>query len=84
MPNEDTAVTSSRILIYETSLSFLRGFSPSTSELDEVLNLRRTVDDYISTMTYDSVVGAIIESMESRQRVLESSRMTPTFEPPYA
>ncbi|KAF7373319.1 Kinase-like protein [Mycena sanguinolenta] len=73
--NEDT-VTGSRILLYEASLSFLKDACstrfpariPSEAEV-----LRRTVDDYISSMTSNSVVNAIVESLECRKRVLQVS-----------
>ncbi|KAF7373269.1 Kinase-like protein [Mycena sanguinolenta] len=74
--NEDT-MTSPRILIYEASLSFLKGAcgaqSPAYRSLNEVELLRMTVDDCISSMTSNSAVAAIVESLECRKRVLQLS-----------
>ncbi|KAF7331196.1 Kinase-like protein [Mycena sanguinolenta] len=70
--NKTTTKTSSRILIYETSLSFLKGacssqFSRSPSEAGL---LQMTVDD---SMASNGVINAIIESLECRRKVLELS-----------
>ncbi|KAJ7248623.1 kinase-like domain-containing protein, partial [Mycena haematopus] len=72
--DEDKALARSRILIYEASLSFLKGAcSTQLCPPSEVEILRRTVDDYMSSMTSGSVVGAIVESLECRRRVLQLS-----------
>ncbi|KAF7349185.1 Kinase-like protein [Mycena sanguinolenta] len=78
MKEDNGPVTGLRILIYEASLSFLKSacdeFSlRSASELEQVMVLRRTVENYISSMTSDDIIGAIIGSLECRQKVLELS-----------
>ncbi|KAJ6476265.1 kinase-like domain-containing protein [Mycena sanguinolenta] len=66
-----------KILIYEASLSFLKAACsirqvPGRS-LREVRMLQRTVEDYITSMTCDSVLSGIVESLPCRKRVLELS-----------
>ncbi|KAF7373317.1 Protein kinase domain-containing protein [Mycena sanguinolenta] len=73
---QDPTRTSSGILIYETSLSFLKDAcdelsSPNQSKLGEDMEVRRRIEGYILSMASDDVVGAIIDSLECRQRVLE-------------
>ncbi|KAJ7353615.1 hypothetical protein DFH08DRAFT_68766 [Mycena albidolilacea] len=53
-----------KILIYEASLSFLRGACNTQT-------LRMAVDNYMASMTSNSVVDAIVKSLECRKRVLE-------------
>ncbi|KAJ6476335.1 kinase-like domain-containing protein [Mycena sanguinolenta] len=72
--NEDAVVRSPRILMYEASLSFLKDTcSTQFSRISRFNELRMTVDDYILSMTFDSAVSAIVESLECRKRVLQLS-----------
>ncbi|KAF7373343.1 Kinase-like protein [Mycena sanguinolenta] len=65
-----------KILIYEASLSFLKAACirrvPGRS-LREVRILQRTMEDHITSMTCNSVLSGIIESLPCRKRVLELS-----------
>ncbi|KAJ7353622.1 hypothetical protein DFH08DRAFT_1077723 [Mycena albidolilacea] len=55
-----------KILIYQASLSFLKGACKTHM-------LRMTVDDHIASMTSNGVVEAIVKSLECRKRILELS-----------
>ncbi|KAJ6485878.1 ras guanine nucleotide exchange factor domain-containing protein [Mycena sanguinolenta] len=65
-----------KILIYEASFSFLKTACsvrlPGRS-WREVRMLQRTVEDCITSMTCDSVLSGIVESLTCRNRVLELS-----------
>ncbi|KAF7331169.1 Kinase-like protein [Mycena sanguinolenta] len=73
---QDPTRTSSGILVYETCLSFLKDAcdelsTRNRSELGEDVEVRSRIEGYILSMTSEDVVGAIIDSLECRQRVLE-------------
>ncbi|KAF7373350.1 Kinase-like protein [Mycena sanguinolenta] len=67
-----------KVLMYESSLSFLKAACNNSIRLPgrslrEVRKLQRTMEDRITSMTCDSVLSGIIESLQSRKRVLELS-----------
>ncbi|KAF7333656.1 Kinase-like protein [Mycena sanguinolenta] len=73
---EKYANSSSRFLIYEAALSCLQ--DACSSQLSsrsprEVEILRMTIDDYISSMSSDTVVGAIVKNLECRKRIFQLS-----------
>ncbi|KAF7333675.1 Kinase-like protein [Mycena sanguinolenta] len=70
------ASSSSRFLIYDAALSCLQ--NACSSQLSsrsprEVEILRMTIDDYISSMSSDTVVGAIVKNLECRKRIFQLS-----------
>ncbi|KAF7373187.1 Kinase-like protein [Mycena sanguinolenta] len=73
---EKYANSSSRFLIYEAALSCLQDACSSQFSSRgprEVEILRMTIDDYISSMSSDTVVGAIIKNLECRKRIFQLS-----------
>ncbi|KAF7326855.1 Kinase-like protein [Mycena venus] len=72
----DGDTVSTKIVVYEASLSFLDdACSAQHSRLStrEVKMLRNTLKDYMASMTSNSVIGAVVESLEWRKRLLELS-----------
>ncbi|KAF8174635.1 WD40-repeat-containing domain protein [Mycena galopus ATCC 62051] len=61
-----------KFLVYEASLLFLEGACHADRSLSDS-EARITVDDCIASMTTDSVVGAVVESLECRKTVFELS-----------
>ncbi|KAF8130496.1 hypothetical protein K438DRAFT_1740076 [Mycena galopus ATCC 62051] len=62
-----------KFLAYEASLSFLKGAASGNADQSLREEVQTTVDHCIASMTTDSVVGAVVESLECRKTVLELS-----------
>ncbi|KAF7326856.1 Kinase-like protein [Mycena venus] len=76
--DEDPAPT--KVLIYEALISFLKGASSlrglnsdSVEAGAKVRMLQTTVDNYMASMSSDSVVNAVVGSLECRKKLLELS-----------
>ncbi|KAF8174637.1 kinase-like domain-containing protein [Mycena galopus ATCC 62051] len=71
-----------KFLAYKASLSFLKCAGNTDQSLREEIQM--TVDHCVASMTTDSVVGAIIKSLECRKTVLElSNRLGLTNDPDF-
>ncbi|KAF7360366.1 Kinase-like protein [Mycena venus] len=67
--------TPTKIVIYEALLSFLEDACSArhSRPIGDVELLQKTVKDYMALMSYESVLGAVVESLEWRKRLLELS-----------
>ncbi|KAJ7721128.1 hypothetical protein B0H16DRAFT_1896611 [Mycena metata] len=69
-PNPDPGAT--EILVYQNVIAFLSNACLQTSQnADKVQGVQRTLDSYLLSMSSESLVGAIVNSLGHRTMLLE-------------